>query len=135
VLTLRPAGTGLWLRGLRARGLRLSRLPLTTVSAYAYVNPVVAVLAGIVVLGGQFTWREALGTALVVASVAILHRSRAGSRPVTRARAAPGLRRAWPAEDCVHFDDRGVDGRLAGAGRLGNRDLGEGDAAARHRER
>jgi drug/metabolite transporter (DMT)-like permease len=119
-----------------AYGYALSRLPLTTVSTYAYVNPVVAVLAGIVFLGEQFTWREGVGAALVVASVVIiLHRSRAGSRPVTRARAAPGLRRAWPAEDCVHFDDRGVDGRLAGAGLLGNRDLGEGDTAARHRER
>ena len=40
-----------------------------TVSTYAYVNPVVAVLAGILFLGEQFSWREGLGAALVLASV------------------------------------------------------------------
>ena len=60
----------------------LSHLPVTTVSTYAYVNPVVAVLAGIVFLGEQFTWREGLGTALVLGSVIItLRRSRGTSRP------------------------------------------------------
>jgi drug/metabolite transporter (DMT)-like permease len=60
-----------------AYGYALSHLPVTTVSTYAYVNPVVAVLAGIMFLGEQFTWREGLGTALVLASVIItLHRSR-----------------------------------------------------------
>jgi hypothetical protein len=55
---------------------------VTTVSTYAYVNPVVAVLAGIVFLGEQFTWREGLGAALVLASVVItLHRSRGASHP------------------------------------------------------
>ncbi len=45
-------------------------------ATYAHVNPVVAVLAGIVFLGEQFTWREGLGAALVLASVVItLHRS------------------------------------------------------------
>jgi hypothetical protein len=43
---------------------------------------VVAVLAGIVFLGEQFTWREGLGTALVLGSVVItLRRSRGTSRP------------------------------------------------------
>ena len=55
---------------------------MTTVSTYAYVNPVVAVLAGITFLGEQFTWREGLGAALVLASVIItLRRSRSPSRP------------------------------------------------------
>jgi drug/metabolite transporter (DMT)-like permease len=59
-----------------AYGYALSHLPVTTVSTYAYVNPVVAVLAGIMFLGEQFTWREGLGAALVLASVIItLHRS------------------------------------------------------------
>ena len=66
-----------------AYGYALSHLPVTTVSTYAYVNPVVAVLAGIMFLGEQFTWREGLGAALVLASVIItLHRSRSASRPV-----------------------------------------------------
>jgi len=55
---------------------------VTTVSTYAYVNPVVAVLAGIMFLGEQFSWREGLGAALVLASVIItLRRSRSASRP------------------------------------------------------
>jgi drug/metabolite transporter (DMT)-like permease len=64
-----------------AYGYALSHLPVTTVSTYAYVNPVVAVLAGITFLGEQFTWREGLGAALVLASVVItLQRSRGASR-------------------------------------------------------
>jgi drug/metabolite transporter (DMT)-like permease len=65
-----------------AYGYALSHLPVTTVSTYAYVNPVVAVLAGIMFLGEQFTWREGLGAALVLVSVVItLRRSRSTSRP------------------------------------------------------
>jgi drug/metabolite transporter (DMT)-like permease len=55
-----------------AYGYALSHLPVPTVSTYAYVNPVVAVLAGIVFLGEQFSWREGLGAALVLASVVII---------------------------------------------------------------
>jgi len=65
-----------------AYGYALSHLPVTTVSTYAYVNPVVAVLAGIVFLGEQFSWREGFGAALVLVSVVItLHRSRNASPP------------------------------------------------------
>jgi drug/metabolite transporter (DMT)-like permease len=65
-----------------AYGYALSHLPVTTVSTYAYVNPVVAVLAGILFLGERFSWLEGLGTALVVGSVVIiLHRSRSAARP------------------------------------------------------
>jgi drug/metabolite transporter (DMT)-like permease len=55
-----------------AYGYALSHLPVPTVSTYAYVNPVVAVVAGIVFLGEQFSWREGLGAALVLASVIII---------------------------------------------------------------
>jgi drug/metabolite transporter (DMT)-like permease len=55
-----------------AYGYALSHLPTATVSTYAYVNPVVAVLAGIVFLGERFSWREGLGAALVLASVVII---------------------------------------------------------------
>jgi drug/metabolite transporter (DMT)-like permease len=65
-----------------AYGYALSHLPVTTVATYAYVNPVVAVLAGIVILGEQFTWHEGLGTALVLVSVVItLRRSHRTVRP------------------------------------------------------
>jgi drug/metabolite transporter (DMT)-like permease len=64
-----------------AYGYALSHLPLTTVSTYAYVNPVVAVLAGIVFLGEQFTWHEGIGATLVLISVVIiLNRSGSASR-------------------------------------------------------
>ena len=56
-------------------------------STYAYVNPVVAVLAGIAFLGERFTWREGVGAALVLGSVAItLRRSPRDPQrpPVTR---------------------------------------------------
>jgi len=65
-----------------AYGYALSHLPVTTVSTYAYVNPVVAVLAGVVILGEPLTWREGVGAVLVVGSVAIiLHRSQRAERP------------------------------------------------------
>jgi drug/metabolite transporter (DMT)-like permease len=48
----------------------LSRLPATTVSSYAFVNPVVAVLLGAALLGERLSGREALGAAIVVLSVA-----------------------------------------------------------------
>jgi drug/metabolite transporter (DMT)-like permease len=64
-----------------AYGYALAHLPVTTVSTYAYVNPVVAVLAGIVFLGERFTVREGIGAALVLISVIIiLGRSRSRGR-------------------------------------------------------
>jgi drug/metabolite transporter (DMT)-like permease len=85
-----------------AYGYALSHLPVTTVSTYAYVNPVVAVLAGIMFLGEQFTWREGLGAVLVLVSVIItLQRSRSTSHPapvrdgdMPEAEMLPGERRA-----------------------------------------
>ena len=60
-----------------AYGYSLAHLPITTVSTYAYVNPVVAVALGAVVLGETLALREALGTALVVFSVVLtMHRAR-----------------------------------------------------------
>ena len=84
-----------------AYGYALSHLPVTTVSTYAYVNPVVAVLAGIMFLGEHFSWREGLGAVLVLASVIItLRRSRGTSRPapvpdgeMPEAEMLPGTRR------------------------------------------
>jgi drug/metabolite transporter (DMT)-like permease len=55
-----------------AYGYALSHLPVTTVSTYAYVNPVVAVIAGVVFLSERFTLGEGLGAALVVGSVMII---------------------------------------------------------------
>ncbi len=74
-----------------AYGYALSHLPVATVSTYAYVNPVVAVLAGIVFLGEQFSWREGVGAALVIASVVItLQRPRRASAVAEDAGQQPG---------------------------------------------
>jgi drug/metabolite transporter (DMT)-like permease len=54
-----------------AYGYALARLPLATVSTYAYVNPVVAVVLGVWLLHERLTGREAIGALLVVASVAV----------------------------------------------------------------
>ena len=48
----------------------LRHLPVSLVSLYAYVNPVIAVALGVAVLGEPFTSRMALAAALVFAGVA-----------------------------------------------------------------
>jgi drug/metabolite transporter (DMT)-like permease len=48
----------------------LGRLPATTVSSYAFVNPVVAVFLGAVILGERLTLRQGLGAAIIVLAVA-----------------------------------------------------------------
>jgi drug/metabolite transporter (DMT)-like permease len=89
-----------------AYGYALSHLPVTTVSTYAYVNPVVAVLAGIIFLGEQFTWREGLGAALVLASVIVtLHRSGSASRP------APARDGETPEAETLPEDAGALSGR------------------------
>jgi drug/metabolite transporter (DMT)-like permease len=55
-----------------AYGYALSRLPLSTVSTYAYVNPVVAVALGALLLGEGLTLTTVLGGAVVLASVVLL---------------------------------------------------------------
>jgi drug/metabolite transporter (DMT)-like permease len=61
--------------------IALRRLPTATVSTYAYVNPVIAVGLGALLLGERLTALTLLGGAVVLASVALLL--------VSRARAAP----------------------------------------------
>jgi drug/metabolite transporter (DMT)-like permease len=46
-------------------------LPVSVVSTYAFMNPVIAVFLGSALLGETFTLREGLGTVLVVGSVAL----------------------------------------------------------------
>jgi drug/metabolite transporter (DMT)-like permease len=52
--------------------IALRRLPTAVVSTYAYVNPVVAVSLGALLLGERLTLATVLGGAVVVASVALL---------------------------------------------------------------
>jgi drug/metabolite transporter (DMT)-like permease len=61
----------------------LAQLPRPTVATYAYVNPVVAVALGVLLLDESFTLRAALGTALVVGSVVLtIRRPAAAGQPV-----------------------------------------------------
>ena len=63
--------------------------PMSRVSTYAYVNPVVAVLLGWLVLGEPLTMRTIVASAVIVVAVAIIVSAR--SRPTKVAvRAAPG---------------------------------------------
>lgn len=64
--------------------IALRRLPTAAVSTYAYVNPVVAVSLGALLLGERPTLATLLGGAVVVASVAILLINRTGSPPPAR---------------------------------------------------
>jgi drug/metabolite transporter (DMT)-like permease len=57
-------------------------LPLSLVSLYAYVNPVIAVALGVAVLGEAFTWRMGLAAALVFGGVAIVQRFGQTRRPL-----------------------------------------------------
>lgn len=50
----------------------LRHLPVSFVSLYAYINPVIAVALGIIVLHEPFTWRMAIAATLVFTGVAIV---------------------------------------------------------------
>ena len=59
----------------------LRHLPVSFVSLYAYINPVIAVALGVLVLHEPFTWRMAIAAALVFAGVAVVRWERGtGSR-------------------------------------------------------
>jgi drug/metabolite transporter (DMT)-like permease len=65
--------------GFTAFAYCLNELPATTVGTYAYVNPVVAVVLGAIVLGEPLTPGLVAGGLLIVLSVALttLHERRA----------------------------------------------------------
>jgi drug/metabolite transporter (DMT)-like permease len=60
----------------------LRHLPVSLVSLYAYINPVIAVALGVAVLGEPFTSRMALAAALVLGGVAIVRTSDQTRRPL-----------------------------------------------------
>ena len=71
----------------------LRHLPVSTVSLYAYVNPIIAVLLGTLVLGEPFGPRIVCAAALVLLGLALVRLAGGsqGARPVTRPeRAADG---------------------------------------------
>jgi drug/metabolite transporter (DMT)-like permease len=62
--------------------------PLSRVSTYAYVNPVVAVILGFIVLGEPLTPRTAVASAVIVAAVALIVTARTRPGVSTAASAA-----------------------------------------------
>jgi drug/metabolite transporter (DMT)-like permease len=50
----------------------LKHLPVSTVSLYAYVNPVIAVVLGTLLLGEPFGWRVVAASAFVFAGIAVV---------------------------------------------------------------
>lgn len=69
----------------------LKHLPVSTVSLYAYVNPVIAVVLGTLLLGEPFGLRVVLASAVVFAGVAVVrYQGQAGhaARAIRKTRAA-----------------------------------------------
>jgi drug/metabolite transporter (DMT)-like permease len=67
----------------------LKYLPVSTVSLYAYVNPVIAVVLGTLLLGESFGWRVVIASAVVFAGVAVVRlRGRTGAAARATRRAA-----------------------------------------------
>ncbi len=61
----------------------LKHLPVALVSLYAYINPVIAVVLGVLLLAEPFSARMAVAAAIVLAGVAIVH-SPSGSEGTVR---------------------------------------------------
>lgn len=74
------------LGGFVAYAYALRHLPVSFVSLYAYINPVIAVALGVLVLHEPFTWRMSMAAALVFAGVAVV---RVEQRPGTSRVAVP----------------------------------------------
>jgi drug/metabolite transporter (DMT)-like permease len=70
----------------------LKNAPISKISTYAYVNPVVAVVLAAVILGEAITPLMVLGGAVIVTAVAVVIRSE--SRPEAAVPAPAGVERA-----------------------------------------
>jgi drug/metabolite transporter (DMT)-like permease len=69
----------------------LRAAPLSLVSTYAYVNPVVAVILGAIFLGEAITLRTVVAGGIILAAVAliVIARNRAATRSSADARTLP----------------------------------------------
>ena len=68
----------------------LDNAPLGRVATYAYVNPIVAIALGAIVLHEKLTWTIGLGALLVLACVAVVVRKEAGEPAPAQPSAAQG---------------------------------------------
>jgi drug/metabolite transporter (DMT)-like permease len=62
--------------GFSAFAYALKHLPVATVSLYAYVNPIIAVILGTLLLGEPFTVRMALAAGLIFAGIGLVRSPR-----------------------------------------------------------
>jgi drug/metabolite transporter (DMT)-like permease len=60
------------LGGFSAYAFALAQLPVSTVATYAYVNPVIAVLLGVLVVGERFSPTQLVGGAVVLVAVVLV---------------------------------------------------------------
>ena len=80
MLAFNPRTTGAFLYlvfvgaigGFSAYVYALKHLPVSTVSLYAYINPVIAVLLGTLLLREPFTWRMAAAAGVILTGVALV---------------------------------------------------------------
>ena len=63
----------------------LGNAPLSLVTTYAYVNPLVAVILGVLLLGERFTARTGVATVVIVVGVALIVSRPRASRPAPEA--------------------------------------------------
>ena len=73
----------------------LRHLPVSFVSLYAYINPVIAVALGALVLHEPFTWRMTMAAALVFAGVAVVRWERRPAVPAPVKATVPERPRAF----------------------------------------
>ena len=64
----------------------LANLPVSTVATYAYVNPVIAVVLGVVVAGERFSALQLVGGAIVLVAVVMVIAAERSRAPVTGSR-------------------------------------------------
>ena len=95
--------------GFVAYSYALRHLPITVVSLYAYINPVIAVALGVVVLGEPFDSRSAIAVGIVFAGVAIVKAPGKKGRGFGASAAASAKAEGWGRAP------RKEDGSLAGA--------------------
>jgi drug/metabolite transporter (DMT)-like permease len=59
----------------------VTNVPLGTVATYAYVNPLVAIALGVLILNEVLTWQIVAGAAVILTSVAVVIRIEMARRP------------------------------------------------------
>jgi drug/metabolite transporter (DMT)-like permease len=113
---------GLWylilfgsLVGYSAYAWLLANAPLQQVSTYAYVNPVIAIALGAIVLDESITWRIVGGAALIIAAVALVVRRESAPEVASEGAGFAGSGSAQP-DELVRPDGHPVEvpaGRVA----------------------